>query len=345
MRLKILYGLIQWKNMNKLKTFFYSLKRSAFDPNYYPDILKVPFSFSWKYLYMLSFFAVLVGVIMWAIPTAIGLMTTMPASIQEFKKEARNAYPPELEVQIVDGKLSTNVEEPYFIDPVPAEDLKTEKQEYEHFITIDTMAAVDDYTDYGSLVLVTEDAVVYPDNNRAGYRVMDLGQFNEDILLNQKVYNDIFTKVSPFIDMIPGFLVGLIIVSLLFGPIVGGLFVTLGHMMYLLLASLITWIVAKMFKVNIGYPKAYQLGMHGVTLPIIITTAVGMFLQDIPYLFSAIFFLWMAVILSKMDKNGPEVETAKAVAAPIAPQTDTTAIEPPVVVTEEKTHSHHKKTE
>ena len=309
--------------MNKLKTFFNTFKRSASDPSYYKDILKAKFSFSLKYLYMLSFFIILVTVLKFALMFAIALPTLTP-KIQEFKKNMQTAYPAELEVKINNGELSTNVEEPYYFDPF---DMKGDdgKSQYEHFITIDTEASVEDYESYQSAILLTRTAAVYPDNQSGTYNFIKFSEFKEPIAINKSLYDEMMKKASPLIDAVPMLLTGLIILMVLFGPLIGGVFTTAGYMLYLLLATLVTWIVAKLFKTNLGYSKVYQLGMHGITLSVVITTILGLFGKDIPLIFSGIFFLWMAIVLSKLSDEKAQPEPTVAETGSVV------------------THTHHKK--
>lgn len=285
--------------MNKLKTFWNTFKRSAIDTSYYKDILKARFSFSLKYVYVLSFFIILVTVLKFAVATLVAMPALNP-KIQEFKKNMQTAYPAELEVEINNGELSTNVEEPYYFNPIDMKELEKDSP-YEHFVTIDTSASVEDYDSYKSLFLLTRTAAAYPDNQEGAYKITKFSEFKEPVLINKAFYDELVVKASPFIDSIPSIITVFVIAMILFGPLVGGLFTTVGYMFYLIFATIVTWIVSKLFKLNLEYGKLYQLGMHGITLSVVITTILELLGKDIPLVFSGIFFLWMAIVLSKLS--------------------------------------------
>src|SRR3989339_2239265 len=118
--------------MNPLKTFFYSLKRSLFEPKYYNDVAETNFWFSFKYLWFLIFILTFIKTL-----TFVGLYLKNRPGIQpEVNKimiYAENFYPRELKLQIKNGQLSTNVPEPYVFNVG-----KDEWRNQKNFIVIDT---------------------------------------------------------------------------------------------------------------------------------------------------------------------------------------------------------------
>jgi hypothetical protein len=284
--------------MNKLKTFFYSFKRSAFDISYYRDIVKVPFVFSLKYLYILLFFVSLFGSLRLAVPLALSI-PLVPENVEKFKTYVRTAYPAELEIQVQNGELSTNVQEPYYID-LPDQQKQT-NGEYKHMITIDTEGQIENYADYSTLVLVTKKSVAYPDrSNKGTYRVASLDQIKKPVTINKKIYDSFLDEVFPYLQYVTAAVVIFIILLVFVLPFITAVFVMLGYMLYLLVIGVLLWFISSIFKTELTYGKVYQLSMHGITLPILFTTLLGLFSIQVPYIFTAGLLLWMVVILAQL---------------------------------------------
>lgn len=286
--------------MNKLRTFYYSFKRSLTDPSYYRDILKVPFSFSFKYFLILT----LLMSVFYSVFLAFSLASLIPQApkfVETFKTRVRTAYPQELVINIKNGKFSTNVQEPFYYD-IP--ELTEEDSDYEYFLAIDTTASVDDYKDYNSLILVTEKAVVYPDGENSGVPTQKITYFDEKaepITFNRNMYDNLVKEYLPLADYIPAVLIALTVFTLLISPFIIAFFMAAWYMLQLLILSFIAWIVSLIFKNNLTYGKIYQLGLHAFTLPILVSTLVSQ-MADVPFFLSAGFVLWMVIILSKIKE-------------------------------------------
>ncbi len=278
--------------MNKLKTFWRTFVKS-FHPSYYKDILKAKFSFSFKYLTFLLFVVSLVSVIVIAVGL-FPLRSEIPGFIEKAKRVVTTAYPEKLVVGVKDHKLITNVKEPYFVD-LP----DTSK----HLISVDTKGKVEDYGKYNAFVLVTENYLVVPQdsNSYESYRVYPLVDYLKDVpngvILNKEVYQNLASQALPYVEKLPTyFAVGLVILVVL-GPILGTVLILVWYMFYLLIFSPILLLVAKIMKKDLSYSQIYRLGMHAITLPILITTFV-----HFPLLFSLILLVFMIAVFTKFNK-------------------------------------------
>src|SRR3989339_1569285 len=98
--------------MNPLKTFFYSFKKSLFEPKYYKDVAKVSFWFSFKYLWFLFFILIIFKSIFLGGQYLKSRPQIQP-EVNRLLTYAENFYPRGLELKIRNGQLSTNVKEPY----------------------------------------------------------------------------------------------------------------------------------------------------------------------------------------------------------------------------------------
>lgn len=288
--------------MKYLKTFWYIFTRSLADREYYRDVMKAPITFSIKYLYLFAVISAMVGVVMMGMAVFVSL-PKIQEGVKNFKVNSLEAYPIELVIKIENGELTSNVPEPYHISP-----FKMKSEDYDHFITIDTKANVEDYRASRSIILLTRNAAVYPDNNtgarKAGvYQVYEFNRIQKPLVLDYTLYKNIIAKIEPLVNMIPLFVVGGMILFMLFAPFIGGAVVFMIWLVQLLVLSLVPWLISKLFKNNYSYRKVYQLGLHALTLPAVATNLLLLFNYRQSFLFSGIFLLWMSIILAKLSED------------------------------------------
>lgn len=284
--------------MNPLKTFFYSLKKSLFEPKYYKDVAETNFWFSFKYLWFLLFIFTLIKTF-----TFVGLYLKSRPKIQpEVNKimiSAQNFYPKELKLNIKNGQLSTNVKEPYIFD-------LEKKAEQKHFLIIDTKGSIENYPGYGTYILATKNAVVYPSeskNNKIGETsVFYFRELKQSFTLDKKTYDNLLNVIKPYSPKVSLF-VDWIMLSL--SPlflIFGSLFWTFGVMLGLLFLTFFIWIINLIFKKGHGYGSLYRMGMHAVTWPILINQARGLVYPAFPNFYNLIFLIWMLVVIFRLKR-------------------------------------------
>lgn len=253
--------------VKKVKFFFKVFKRSLFEPAYYNEVIKAKFSFSLKYLVFLLFLISLV----WGISLGIRASLLLP-KVGQFQTDAKafleNFYPSELTVSIQGGKLTTNVEEPYYVD-FPDIDLGVKESSLEHLIAIDTKAQATDIEKYKSAVLLTSDAAVVRDDG-GGYRLFPLSGMKQDLVLNKLIWGNIVDTLTPYFKYIPTALYLSIVLSILLIPFVFTAFSLFGRLFYLLFASLLLLLVARVMKKKLSYPQVYRISMHAITLPVLL---------------------------------------------------------------------------
>lgn len=281
--------------MNPLKTFFYSLKRSLFEPKYYSDVAKVSFGFSFKYLWFLLFLLTVIKIILFGGQYLYKRNLIQP-EVNKIMTYAENFYPRELKLQIKNGQLSTNVVEPYIFD-VGKDKWRNQK----HFITIDTKGSIENYPNYNTNILATKNAVVYPsksNNNRVGeISVFYFRELKKDFTLDKKTYDNLLNVVKPYTSKI-NFFIDWIVLS--FSPlfiIFGSFFWTIGVMFGLLFLTFFVWIVNLIFKKQYNFGSLFKMGMHAATWPILTSELMGYLKSPYPKFYSLIFLIWMLVIL------------------------------------------------
>lgn len=299
--------------MGKIKTFWQSLVRSTTKPAYYGDILSAKFSFSVKYLAFLLF---IISTI-WALRFAFGLISIrpkIPYFVQKIRSVITDIYPSDLVITVRNKKIVTNVKEPYFIDmPESGKELELGGM---HLMVIDTKGKIEDYKKYNSAILLTSESVVIPDdqNSEVAYRVYPLSDLFRDVpdgaALNKGVYQAFASQILPFIEKIPSYLFIFGAVMIILWPFVGMVFGLSGRMFYLVFSTAVLWVVAKIMKRGLSYTKIYQLSMHGLTLPILISTVISLFGRSVPFLFSVVFLIFMSVVLTKMPAKVGQTQLA-----------------------------------
>ena len=282
--------------MNPLKTFFYSLKKSLFEPKYYKDVAKVNFWFSFKYLWFLLFLLTFIKMLTLSGQYLYKRNRIQP-EVNKIMIYAENFYPRELKLQIKNGKLSTNVREPYVFD------LEKDKLQegQKHLLIIDTQGSIENYPSYNSYILATRNAVVYPSeskNNKIGETsVFYFRELKKDFTLEKKTYDNLLNIVKPYVPRF-GLFVDWVFLS--FSPlfiIFGSFFWTIGVMFGLLFLTFFVWIVNLIFKKQYSFGSLFKMGMHAITWPILISEISKYLNSPYPKFYSLIFLIWMLVIL------------------------------------------------
>lgn len=287
--------------MKKLTTFWYSFQKSLLDLSYYKDIVKTSYWFSFKYLFFL------LTILTIARSFQLGLeygkvRNRIPEYIQIAKQELTALYPSELELRISNGKLYTNVEEPYVLD-FPA---RFGDMDGKHLLVIDTLASPAAYKEYNTLVLATREVLIYPDRqqgNRTTTQMYFFSDIKRSVYVDHTVYTKMINTLNPLFEKLPRVIEITVIALLILLPLFGGLFWTSGVLFGLLFLTVIVWIMAKIMRVTLGYKTLYRLGMHGVTWSILFIFILDMTNQPIPHIFNLIFVLWMGTVLYRLRSS------------------------------------------
>lgn len=287
--------------MKKLNTFWISFQRSLLDLGYYRDIAKASYWFSFKYLLFLLICLSLVKTVQLG-SQYYKVRNRIPSFIAMARKEVMALYPKELELRISNGKLFTNVPEPYFVE-FPA---ALGKMDGKHLAVIDTKGIADDYPKYNTLVLATRQALVYPDKQQGGTTSTKLYYFSEikrSLYIDYALYKKMVISLDPLIAKLPKFIDTTVVFGLIIFPIFGGLLWVSGTLFGLLFLTLFVWVLSKIVKTPYGYKTLFRLGMHGATWSILFTFLLDMTNQSVPYLYNLIFISWMAFVLFRIREQ------------------------------------------
>lgn len=285
--------------MQKFNIFFRTFWKSISSFSYYHDIVKAKFSFSFKYFVLFNF---LLGIFS-TIAITMTISPPLNRFVSRFKNRARSLYPADLQIEIKQGELSTNVAEPFHV-PIPFE-LFTEvppaisDQKQQYLLTIDTQANIEDFSKSQSVILLTKDNLAVVDENN-GFRVYPLKDA-QNFSLNKKVVDQMLDKILPLVDYaLPVLTLTILSFFILFWPV--------GKLVGLLWLSLLVLMISKLMKLSLSYRKIYQIGLHALTLPVLIQYLLTALKINPPVLFfnSLLYILYSLVILAELKKTPPK---------------------------------------
>lgn len=269
-------------------------KKSVYSPEFYRELQSKPLSFSIKYFYSL----VLVFSIILTVLVSAQLIPAGSDFIKRIGPQLLSIYPDDLIITIKNGEVSVNTHEPlYLILPEAAKWESEDKYATDapkHLLVIDTQnpAALDNFESYSTLVLATKNKIAAgsPDNLRV-------------ITLDKNV-NFTVTKhtVSIFLNKLSG-LSGWLSPIIVFGAFVFFTAFFSTKLIYLFLAAILVWLLAKLKKFNLNYKQSYQAALHAFSLSLLIQVLSFLFLPSVLFLPTVIMLI---VVWFNFPKNLPE---------------------------------------
>lgn len=288
---------------------FIKIKNSFYNPKYYSEIAEKPFSYFSKYYLT---FALLFALVFTIVITA----GFIPLMIMVYEKvpQVANYFPQELSLNIKNGKVTTNVKEPYFIK-IPADlknsigklnsgdtnpngnSIKASMDNLENIVVIDTKNKfdIDTFKSDKTFILLNSDTIAYM--NRDNQISINSLSLVKDFSLDRSKVSDFINKAKPYLNVIyPIVFIGAFILGFIF---------ILVKMVYLFFGALLIWLVAKIKGLKIGYKKSYKLGLMLMTPAIIITSILGLISAKlaVPFLFSLLLIIIAALNLNKGDES------------------------------------------
>ncbi len=276
--------------------------------SYYKDVLAARFSFSVKYYVVL----VLLSGLAFA-----GVMTAKAApKIDDFLAEVQtqvlNLYPADLVITSADGTVSVNQPEPYAI-ALPPEFSKDATLEFggeevviENLIIFDKNGTLDDLTAYRTFMLVNASNVLWLNGNKIeSFPVKDLppGQITKTVVEGWMI-----TVVS-WADYITG--------VVFFGSLtLHFLNYFVFRLVYLAVVALVLLGIGSIRGLKLSFGKYYQVGLHTITLPLVIEFVSNLtgILVPIPFWFLGVNLIFGLIVVLSFDKTPETQKTATPVA-------------------------------
>lgn len=284
--------------------FFKNIQKSIYGPEFYHGLLAKPFLYSLKYFVVFSLLIALVATIY----LSVSVLPKVNTFLKSVGPTVLDYFPDELEIIIKDGVASTNASEPYFLEmtfQLPENvEISPDVRNYgiENLLVIDTRsdeATLVEFKAYKTLVLLSRKTIMsYNEDQIIIQSLTAIPNFK----LDKGVISSLLAKIVPYFRF-----TGPLFIIFVFGGYFS--FVFSGKMLYLLFAALLIWIVAKVKKVDIGYKKAYQLGLHLFTAGILYEIIFGLVLKTsgIPFLFTG---LTLALAIANLRPAGVLTETS-----------------------------------
>jgi len=253
----------------KVKTFFHVFKQSIFpQPDYYSKIPKVSFTFSFKYFSSLIISLNLILLIFVSVKYNPGKINRFINSIIISFKE----YPNELIINLRKGSLFSSYNRPYLFWGELAGKRKL-------YLVVDESASADKILQYHSQVLLTKkELVVNNQTSNVKYQTIPLTYFGDKTFdkKDSERLISLLTITKSLLIVIYLVVVPSLMLILPFSSFIITLF-------YLSIISFFIYVVFKTyFHKRIHYKKIFQVGLHAVTLPLLLDYILIIFKPSIP---------------------------------------------------------------
>ncbi|MDD3663576.1 MAG: DUF1189 family protein [Candidatus Pacebacteria bacterium] len=243
--------------MKKVRTFFYVLKNSIISSKYYNDVISTDVRFSIRYFIALSFLASLFYT---TITSAIN-MPKVASDLKVFSQDLGQIYPSDLVIEFKDGSWSINKEEPYYIK-MPKVPSYYQESIPENLITFDKNGTIDKLGEYNTLVLLNGENFVIPEEN--GTVSSQSISSVPDITIDKNFVDSRLNEFGKILKFLPYILPIFTLFSVFaFNYLIRGFF-------NILIVGLGLFIVIKVMKKNLGFKSALKIGMHSMTVPLLL---------------------------------------------------------------------------
>ncbi len=264
--------------------FIQTFKQSFYSPQFYRELKNKSFWFSLKYFYSL----VLILAFVSAVVSSIFVLPMVKTLMQKAEPFLRS-YPSELAITIQDGRASTNVEEPYFVEmPRGFCDLADEMKEDDfcklaNVVTIDTKTpfSLGKMEEYKTLAWLTSDSMVIKQG--AETKITALKDLPNTVI-DKQLMDGLADKTAKIVKRATPIVLPVTAILIFLAYIV-----SLSKLVYLLFGALIVLLIANIKKVEMTYGYAYRIGLHAVTLGVILNFLGNSGLPSVPFLFTIIF--------------------------------------------------------
>ena len=280
--------------MTKFKTFFYSFYRSISSFSYYRDIVKTPKSFSYQYFFFMMFLLVVGMTVMIGIP----ITKEVPKLLTRGQEYARTLFPDDLQIEVKDGKLAINQPEPFVI-PIPVElatdlPVAVSDQNRINLFTYTKDAQIDDFDTYQTLILANQSTIMVR-SDQGDIRAYPIKEM-ENFTITKPLIDMLLNTITPYLKHVVPLMISVLFIVLL-------IFVPLFKLLSVLFLSIFTMVIGKaIMGLTLPYSKYVQIGLHAITLPLLVELILNLFNWQPPFVmfYSMFFILYIGIILSHL---------------------------------------------
>lgn len=242
--------------------FFKTLQSSVYNPQFYRSISKRGLGSSIGYFLLVALLLTIVNGLL----LANDLLVTAPRELTKGITDTVNAYPANLVVEINNGKVSTNAEEPLFV-PFPEVGTEIDGKKINNFVVVDTKTAYSaaQFEQYKTLVWLTEDTIFYQDSNEYSQRSIDLSEVN-NLKLDRETINYWVEVINPYLKFVGPTLLAVVVL----GMFIGFSF----NLVYFLFLAILIFFLSSIFKWGLKYGDSYKTAIHSSTLAFFIDLVI-----------------------------------------------------------------------
>lgn len=275
--------------------FFQTIKSSIFNPEFYAGIKNQSLARSLKY-----FFSIIL--ILTAVNTLIlsyELTIKVPGEVRNFISQSVNSFPPDLEVNIDEGQVTTNAAEPFFV-PFPEGNSEVRGENLNNILVIDTKTpySATQFNQYKTLLWLTRDSLFYQ-NREFDQRSIDLSKV-DNLKINRAFIENLVGKINPWLNWIGPFLILAVFVGLFLGFTF--------KLVYFLFLAILIYFISSIFKWGLNYSASYKTAIYASTLSlfvdlILFNTGIYTGFYGFPFLFTLTSLCIATINLQNSDKS------------------------------------------
>ncbi len=261
--------------------FLKTIRSSIYDPEFYKNISKRGLGSSIGYFFLIALLLTIIN----GLVLANGLLVAAPKELTKAISDTVNAYPADLVVEIKDGKVSTNTEEPLFV-PFPEGGTEVEGKTINNLLVLDTKTpySASQFEQYKTLIWVTEDTIFYQDNNEFSQRSIDLSEV-KNFKVDRGTINYWVQVINPYLKFVGPTLLAIVIL----GMFIGFSF----NLVYFLFLAVLIFFLSSIFKWGLKYGDSYKTAIYSSSLAffvdlIIFNTGLYTGFFGFPFLFTLI---------------------------------------------------------
>ena len=279
-----------------------AIKSSFYDPAFYARMRKQPLSKA-----IMTF--VILGCAGFGIIMLLAYIAIVPLSGSGLPDAVTASYPADLVVTIVNGEMSINQPQPYYIkNTLPIFSGKGQPENLVVFDGNDQLSS--DLKKESTFVIVKKKSAIIAGRNDQG-QVMSFDSYQSTTTIDQAKVIGMVDKVKPYFAPAIIFGGGLL---LLIAALFCAMFWVLFHGIYILFPAVIILFIAMMRKDPMKYSEAYMVALYA-SIPVAIVFLVLSLIRvsiPIPFLYSIAVIIVAFVNLSKAAPVPDRVETTSA---------------------------------
>ena len=270
---------------------FSMVKESVYSPIFYRGLREKKLSFSLKYFFSLIIAFSLALTVLFSfeiIPVVVNFVRGIGPTVISY-------YPDELSLTISNGKVSTNVAEPYLIK-MP-EELKGENN-FANLLVIDTKNGFtpERFNGYDTLALLNQNSIAYTTKN-GEIRFEPLSNL-PNIVIDKGLVRSLVTRLEHMAKWATPLLVFAIILFMFLAFV----FLFSLKLVWLFLGALFVMLLAWLKKTRVNYSQAYRIGIHAMTISLFFTVLTFLGVPRVTFLFTLVFLVFVWLNLSPKEE-------------------------------------------